>query len=115
MRFNMDPTRLVVPEPPKPGPEKPKVAISITPAEIGLPHVIELLKQYGIEVSPQMAQQAQGQAMVQQVAEQGNPAGPAANTQPHGGAAPTAGPLSKHQMRNDGVDARMGGSDGLRQ
>ncbi len=103
----------MVPEPPKPGPEKPKVSISVTPAEIGLPHVIALLEQYGIKVSPEMAQQSQGQAMVQQVAEQGNPAGPAANTQPHGGAAPQAEPLSKHGMRNDGIDARTSPGGGM--
>jgi hypothetical protein len=112
MRFNMDPTRMVVPEPPKPGPEKPKVSISVTPAEIGLPHVIALLEQYGIKVTPEMAQQSQGQAMVQQVAGEGNPTGPAANTQPHGGAAPQAEPLSKHGMRNDGIDARTSPSGG---
>jgi hypothetical protein len=60
-----------------------------------------------------MAQQSQGQAMVQQVAEQGNPAGPAANTQPHGGAAPQAEPLSKHGMRNDGIDARTSPGGGM--
>ena len=113
MRFNMDPTRLVVPEPPKPGPEKPKVSISVTPAEIGLPHVIALLEQYGIKVTPEMAQQSQGQAMVQQVAGEGNPTGPAANTQPHGGAAPQAEPLSKHGMRNDGIDARTSPGGGM--
>ena len=88
-------------------------SISVTPAEIGLPHVIALLEQYGIKVSPEMAQQAQGQAMVQQVAGEGNPTGPAANTQPHGGAAPQAEPLSKHGMRNDGIDARTSPGGGL--
>ena len=114
MRFNLDPTRIVVQQPPQAPPEKPRLSISVTPAEIGLPHVVELLKQYGIQVTPQMAQQANGQAMVQDVMQQGNPSAPPASP-PHGGAAPTAGPLSKHQMRNDGVDARMGGPDGLRQ
>jgi len=109
MRFNLDPTRIVTPQVPQAPPEKPKVSISITPAEVGLPHVVELLKQFGVNVTPQMAQQAQGQAMVQQVAGQANPAGGPAPSPPHGGAQPTADPLSKHQMRNDGVDARMGG------
>ncbi len=109
MRFNLDPTRIVVQQVPPAEPEKPKLSISVTPAEIGLPHVVELLKQYGVNVTPQMAQQANGQAMVQDVMEQGNPASGPQVSPPHGGAAPTAEPLSKHQMRNDGVDARMGG------
>lgn len=102
--FGFDPARLLVPQVPPQPPEKPKVSLSLAPAEIGLPHVVELLKQYGITITPQMAQQSQMQAQVQQVAEQGNPPSP-----PHGGAAEQAEPLSKHAMRNDGLDARMGG------
>ena len=113
MKFNLDPTRIVVQELPPPPPEKPKLSISVTPEEIGLPHVIELLKQYGVEVTPQMAQQANGQRMVNQVV-QGQPAaGGPQPSPPHGGAAPQANPLSKHAMRNDGMDARMpGGANG---
>jgi hypothetical protein len=109
MKFNLDPTRIVVQQLPPPPPEKPKLSLSVAAEEIGLPHVIELLKQYGVEVTPQMAQQANMHRAVKEVAAGGPmPQQGPQPSPPHGGAAPTANPLTKHQMRNDGVDARMG-------
>ena len=94
MKFNLDPTRIVVQQLPPPPPEKPKLSISVTPEEVGLPHVIELLKQYGVIVTPQMAQQANAQKTVNEVVA-GGPATPGPQpSPPHGGPAPQANPLT---------------------
>jgi hypothetical protein len=64
--------------------------------------LLEVLKQAGLEVTPPMVAQTQAAQMVRSVAAQVPP------SPPHGGAVAGAEPLSKHQMRQDGQDGRMG-------
>jgi hypothetical protein len=111
---NLDPSRFVKPEPPPPQPQAPPPSVGITlrgedinPLNPAFPIVMEILKQGGIQISPQAIQQAQQSAQQdldvatqqqeaqQQQAQPGQP-------EPHGGAAPQADRISQHQSERSG-------------
>lgn len=97
LKFNQDPARIIkAPEPPPP--EKPKINFSFKGDDLlgpQAPVVLSILEQSGVHIDPTAIQ---NMLLGQQAQSLMNPApvpGKGAN-QPHGGAAPKAEPLDKH-------------------
>ena len=68
--FGMDPAQVVIDQPPKKGPEPPKVNLTVNsdhlnPALPQFPLVLELLAQGGYQISPQAVAAAKQQAQIQ--------------------------------------------------
>ena len=104
LRHNLDPSKVVVETPPQKGVEPPRVSVTLNGDALAAPSpmLLEVLKQAGMQITPPMVQQTQTAQMVRSVAASVPP------SPPHPGAVAEAEPLSKHQLRQDGRDGRMG-------
>lgn len=94
-KFHLDPGRVVVQQPPQPPPDKPKVSVSVTGADLNptlpqFPAVEELLKANGVELSPDVAET--GKMIAQMFPEM----------QPHGGRANQVETIDKHAADRSG-------------
>lgn len=106
------PGSLVTNEPPQKGPEPTKPGFSfkgddLNPLNPQFAIVMEILRQSGVQVSPQAVQEAQGAAMNAMLMQQAMPSGDAGEGQPgaqteHGGKVAPAENLSKHHADNTG-------------
>lgn len=103
-KYNLDPARIVVDTLPAKGPEPPRLSISMGGPELAAPTpmMLQLLEQAGVKITPQMVQQAAAGQFVREAATE-------AQSLEHGGPAEQQNPLSKHVLRGDGRDGRMGG------
>jgi len=104
LRHNLDPSKVVVETPPQKGVEPPRVSVTLNGDALAAPSpmLLEVLKQAGMQITPPMVQQTQAAQMVRSVAATVPP------SPPHPGAVAEAEPLSKHQLRQDGRDGRLG-------
>jgi len=96
--FGWDPQQMINPQPPKPGPEPPKVSLSFKGDDLSNPAVLSILQQYGIQVDPQAAALAGQQHVAELQLEaqaKGKPNGKIAPP-PHGGAVRPLEPIDKH-------------------
>lgn len=101
-KHNLDPTPIMVQQPPEKKPDSPAISYrfggeELSPLNPAFPIVMEILNQAGIIISPEAVQMAQGMALNQALLAQATAqaAGPAKQP-PHGGAVHQAEPLSKH-------------------
>lgn len=101
LRFNMDPSKIVVPTPPPaPHPEPPKVSLSFKGEDLGNPMVLAILQQLGITLpTPQELAGIPGQPQQPGAPPAGGPPPPQLGMAPHPGATPQAEPLSKHALQ----------------
>jgi hypothetical protein len=102
-KHNLDPDKIVVETPPaEPKPEPPKISLALKGEDLVNPQVLGILAQLGIEIMPPIDPMT-GQPVPKPPA-QPPQAGAAQPMQaPHPGAAPTAEPINRHQMRGGGA------------
>jgi hypothetical protein len=103
VKHNLDPEKIVVETPPpEPKPEPPKISLALKGEDLMNPQVLGILAQLGIEIMPPIDPMT-GQPVPKppQPAQQAGAAPPM--QQPHPGAAPTAEPINRHQMRGGGA------------